>query len=113
MQSGEMQGVFIDETVCQRCYACVNTASETFTVHEDPFREQKAYVAMQFGDAKECIDYAVDNCPSQAIKWVTREDIPQLEYSMKKCMILMTRVPDDERDTVPGPYEILNDRIID
>jgi len=110
---GAIRGVFVNEVMCERCYQCVDSAPSTFEIHTDAYREEKAYVAMQWADPVEAIKYAIANCPTKAIKLISREELPSLEYAMTKSVKLRTRVKPEERDEVPGPFEILADDIFD
>merc|ERR550532_2438617 len=106
----DARGVFVDETVCARCYQCVDLASSTFAIHTDSDRDDKAYVALQYGDAVEVVTQAVESCPVQAIKYFSRDSLPLLEYAMTKSSKLRKRAAGDE---VPGPWEIFQDFLVD
>jgi len=110
----DLRGCFVDETACVRCYRCVDFASSTFGIHTDAGRDEKAHVVLQFGDAVEVVRTAVQTCPANAIKWVSREDLPLIEYAMTKSSRLRRRAKDEEeRADVPGPFEIMQDFMID
>ncbi|CAE7385044.1 DJC76 [Symbiodinium natans] len=53
------RGVFVDESICSRCYKCVEVASSTFAVHRSPERGEKAHAVMQDADAAEILEAAV------------------------------------------------------
>lgn len=110
----DLRGAFVDETKCIRCYKCVDFASSTFGIHPDPAREEKAHVVLQFGDAIGVVRSAVNNCPANAIRWVTREDLPLIEYAMAKSARMRKRARTaEEREEVPGPEEMMQDFMID
>lgn len=110
----DLRGCFVDETACVRCYRCVDFASSTFGIHADAGREEKAHVMLQFGDAVDVVRTAVQGCPAKAIRWVSREDLPLIEYAMTKCNRLRRRAKDEiEREEVPGPFEIMQDFMVD
>lgn len=110
----EVRGVFVDETKCRRCYKCVDTASSTFAIHTDPYREDKAFVAVQYADPLEIVDWCIRNCPAKAIRYAARDDLPTLEYAMTKCCKLRARVEGEgEKREVPGPWEIMQENMID
>lgn len=107
--SGEGEkGVFVDETVCSRCYKCVDVASSTFSIHTSPSRNQKAYVASQDADAGEIVEMALTNCPSRAISYVPLEDVPLLELAMRESIDLQQR-----SNILTGPFDIFRNYIID
>ena len=75
----ERYAVFVDETACIGCRNCVHCASGTFKMEEDFGR---ARVHTQWGNSREDVEIAVDSCPVECIHFVTRDDLPLLEYCM-------------------------------
>lgn len=106
-------GVFVDETKCETCYRCVNIASSTFDIHDNPVREGKAYVKLQYGDDRYVVREAIGECPSKAIRYVSREDLTKLEYAMTQCATLRHRARPWEKDGIPGPFEIYQELMLD
>lgn len=106
-------GVFVDETKCEQCYRCVNIASSTFEIHENPVREGKAFVSLQYGDDRYVVREAIGECPSKAIRYVSREDLTKLEYAMTQCATLRHRARPWEKETLPGPFEIYQELMLD
>lgn len=108
-----VKGLFVDETRCQACGSCVEIASSTFMVHEDPVRDGKTHVTIQYGDGPEIIAAAIRGCPHQAIRLVSREDLPLYEYAMMRSAKLRKRYGDNDRENAPGPMELFQDLKID
>lgn len=108
-----VKGVFVDETKCEECYRCVNIASSTFAIHTAPSRQGKAYVALQYGDDREVVKQAIAECPMKAITYVSREDLPKLEFGMQKCATIRQRAAGDTSQELPGPWDIYQDLMID
>lgn len=108
-----VKGVFVDETLCEECYRCVNIASSTFAIHESAARLGRAHVKLQYADDRNIVKEAVNACPSDAIRYVPREDLPKLEYSMQKCAKLRQRARPEDLDSLPGPYDIFEDLMLD
>jgi len=106
-------GVFVDETKCESCYRCVNVASSTFSIHDNPVRGGKAFVSLQYGDDRYIVREAVRDCPTKAIRYVSREDLPKLEYAMTQCATLLHRARPWEKDSLPGPYELFQELMLD
>eukprot|EP00435_Cladocopium_sp_Y103_P034786 s107_g9.t1 len=106
-------GVFVDETKCEQCYRCVNIASSTFEIHDNPVREGKAFVTLQYGDDRYVVREAIGECPSKAIRYVSREDLTKLEYAMTQCATLRHRARPWEKETIPGPYELYQELMLD
>jgi len=111
----DIRGCFVDETKCTRCYQCCDLASSTFDVHTKANREEKAYVKTQYGDAVWLVYEAVKTCPTQAIRMVSRENIPLIEYAMTKSVMMKERFRDNPipGEDVPGPFEIMQDLMMD
>ncbi|CAL1141283.1 unnamed protein product [Cladocopium goreaui] len=106
-------GVFVDETKCEQCYRCVNIASSTFEIHDNPVREGKAFVTLQYGDDRYVVREAIGECPSKAIRYVSREDLTKLEYAMTQCATLRHRARPWEKETIQGPYELYQELMLD
>lgn len=108
-----VKGVFVDETQCEECCRCVSIASSTFAIHESAVRQGKAHVKLQYGDDRNIVKEAVNACPSDAIRYVSREDLPKLEYAMQKCARLRQRARPEDLDSLPGPYDIYEELMLD
>ncbi|CAJ1450612.1 unnamed protein product [Effrenium voratum] len=106
-------GVFVDETKCESCYRCVNIASSTFAIHDNPVREGRSYVALQYGDDRYVVREAIGECPAKAIRYVSREDLTKLEYAMTQCATLRHRARPWEKEALPGPWEIYQELMLD
>lgn len=106
-------GVFVDETKCEQCCRCVSIASSTFDVHENPERDGKAYVKLQYGDDRYVVKEAMAECPSKAIRYVSREDLTKLEYAMTQCATLRHRARPWEKEQIPGPFELYQELMLD
>eukprot|EP00439_Symbiodinium_sp_Y106_P084216 s217_g25.t1 len=106
-------GVFVDETKCESCQRCIGIASSTFAVHESPVRAGKAFVSLQYGDDRYIVREAVKECPTDAIRYVSREDVPKLEYAMTQVATLLHRARPWEKETLPGPFEVYQELMLD
>jgi len=111
----DVRGCFVDETKCSRCYQCCDLASSTFDVHTERKRDEKAYVKTQYGDAVWLVYEAVKKCPTQAIRMVSRENLPLVEYAMTKSVMMKERARDNPipGQEIPGPFEIMQDMQMD
>lgn len=91
---GTTRGAFVDEALCNKCYKCVEIASSTFDVHprDDTARKEKAFVATQYGDTEEIVLLAARSCPSNAIRFLSRDDLSLYEYAMGKTCELNERI---------------------
>lgn len=69
--------LFVDETACIGCKACVHEAPNTFLI-EDAYG--RARVDTQWADAWESLDIAVNVCPVECIHVVPTEDLAILEW---------------------------------
>ena len=58
--------VVIDTDECVGCESCVELCSEVFAFNED---EEKAEVIMPEGGPEDCIEEAIDSCPTECISW--------------------------------------------
>lgn len=79
---GETEAVFVDESTCIGCRACVHVAGETFGIEEDFGR---ARVHTQWGSDKEKVTIAVESCPVDCIHKVPKDDVALLEYCMSRA----------------------------
>eukprot|EP00448_Togula_jolla_P018738 CAMPEP_0170591226 /NCGR_PEP_ID=MMETSP0224-20130122/12290_1 /TAXON_ID=285029 /ORGANISM="Togula jolla, Strain CCCM 725" /LENGTH=484 /DNA_ID=CAMNT_0010915075 /DNA_START=134 /DNA_END=1588 /DNA_ORIENTATION=+ len=95
------QALFIDQTVCEGCFKCVDVASSTFEVDGG---EGSARVFLQYGDSEENIVTALEGCPSRAISLVKREDLPFLEHAMGDWL-RRRRTGDIKGSELAGPFE--------
>ena len=77
------KAVFVDENSCIGCMLCVNCASATFRVDEEHGR---ARVFGQWLSDEEEIQTAIDVCPVDCIHWVTKEQLPVLEYTQQHIL---------------------------
>jgi len=76
--------VFVNECQCVMCVRCVECAPETFVM--DYEGTGRARVFQQCGDDLVDIDWAIEACPTAAISYVDREDLPLLELFMPDCV---------------------------
>ena len=76
----EDTAVFVDEINCIGCRMCISCAAATFRVEEEWGR---ARVFAQWVSTEDQIQEAIDSCPVSCIHWVSREDLPALEYAMQ------------------------------
>ncbi|CAE7321596.1 ANKRD50 [Symbiodinium sp. KB8] len=104
----EERGVFVDETACSRCYKCVEVASSTFAVHRSPERGEKAHAVVQDADATEILEAAVRACPSRAISFVKKEDVPLLDLAMRESATLA-----HTSGVLRGPWEIFQEYVVE
>ena len=58
--------VVIDTEECVGCETCVELCSEVFGFNE---AEEKAEVILPEGGPEDCIEAAMDACPSSCIRW--------------------------------------------
>ena len=58
--------VVIDTEECVGCETCVELCSEVFAFIED---EEKAEVIMPEGGPEDCIEEAMESCPTECISW--------------------------------------------
>ncbi|MCP4116388.1 MAG: ferredoxin [Desulfobacteraceae bacterium] len=58
--------VVIDEDECAGCEACVELCPDVFEFDSD---NEKAIVIMPEGGDEECIEEAMESCPSECISW--------------------------------------------
>ena len=81
---GETKAVFVDESACIGCRACVAWAGGTFEMVEDQ-NAGRARCTRQWNDDEETMQIAVEMCPVDCIYWVKRSQLAILEYAMKGC----------------------------
>ena len=81
---GETKAVFVDESACIGCRACVAWAEGTFEMVEDQ-NAGRARCTRQWNDDEETMQIAVEMCPVDCIYWVKRSQLAILEYAMKGC----------------------------
>ncbi|KAK9837418.1 hypothetical protein WJX81_001095 [Elliptochloris bilobata] len=79
----ERRAVFVDEITCIGCKQCVWCASATFRMEPEYGRSR---VFAQWIDSEPKIQESIDACPVECIHWVSREQLPALEYMMQKRM---------------------------
>ena len=58
--------VVIDADECVGCESCVELCEEVFAFNED---EEKAEVIKPEGGPEDCIEEAMDSCPTECITW--------------------------------------------
>ena len=58
--------VVIDKDECTGCESCVELCDEVFAFNED---EEKAEVIKPEGGPEDCIEEAIESCPSECISW--------------------------------------------
>ena len=64
--SKQIKSVRIDEDECVGCESCVDLCPEVFEMDEDA---EKAIVIKPQGGDIECIQEAIDTCPTECIEW--------------------------------------------
>lgn len=101
-------GVFVDETACSRCYKCTEVASSTFGIHRSPERGEKAHAVTQDADATEILEAAVKGCPSRAISFVRKAEVPLLELAMRESVEMA-----QNSGVLKGPWEILEGYLVE
>jgi len=79
----DADAIFVDESYCVHCNNCIDIAPSTFAYHTTG-GDELARVKVQYGDDAEEIDWAIMSCPTNAISYVPREDVPFLEIAMAK-----------------------------
>lgn len=80
----ETKAIFVDESTCIGCRACVTWAAGTFEMVEDQ-NAGRARCTRQWNDEEETMQIAVEMCPVDCIYWVKRSQLAILEYAMKGC----------------------------
>ena len=80
----ETKAIFVDESTCIGCRACVTWAEGTFEMVEDQ-NAGRARCTRQWNDDEETMQIAVEMCPVDCIYWVKRSQLAILEYAMKGC----------------------------
>jgi ferredoxin len=58
--------VVIDADECIGCESCVELCAEVFAFNE---AEEKAEVIMPEGGPEDCIEEAIETCPTECISW--------------------------------------------
>ena len=58
--------VIIDAEECTGCETCVEMCAEVFAFNED---EEKAEVILAEGGPEDCIEEAIEACPTECIHW--------------------------------------------
>jgi ferredoxin len=58
--------VVIDEECCIGCGSCAELCPDVFEMDEGG---EKALVILPEGGSKECIEEAIETCPSECISW--------------------------------------------
>ncbi|MBW2704735.1 MAG: ferredoxin [Deltaproteobacteria bacterium] len=58
--------VVIDTEECIGCESCVELCSEVFAFNEE---EEKAEVIMSEGGPEDCIEEAMETCPTECIRY--------------------------------------------
>jgi len=104
-------GIFVDETLCVACNYCVDGAPSTFQIDREG--SGRARVVCQYGDAADDVHWAMQSCPTEAISYVSREDLYDLEQLMPQCEIqspdsLMAGLADYVPGP-PGPFQLLEE----
>lgn len=114
--SADAEGIFVDETQCVICFNCTDIAPATFKINNDETRgaSGRAHVYMQHGDWQEDIDYAIESCPTSAISYVSRDDLPLLDEVMPDVEFEAPNIMMRRRSgnmppiaSLPGPWELL------
>lgn len=73
----ENRAVFVDENTCIGCKQCVWCAPATFRI-EDTYGRSRVFA--QWIDKEDDIQAAIEACPVSCIHWVTKDDLPALEF---------------------------------
>lgn len=76
------RAVFVDESSCIGCRQCNHMACNTFQMEEVWGR---ARAINQWADSEEDIEAAIESCPVDCIHWVTKKDLPDLEFVMQNA----------------------------
>lgn len=93
------KGVFVDEPLCIRCHLCMDCAPSTFVLDDECENEEedeecelkdydvtgRARVVEQYADEAVDIDWAVKGCPTEAIYYVDKNDLMELEDAVTEC----------------------------
>jgi ferredoxin len=58
--------VVIEVEECDGCEACVELCPEVFSFNDET---EKAEVILDQGGDEDCIEEAIDSCPSECISW--------------------------------------------
>lgn len=111
----DARGIFVDEGRCVMCWCCMECAPATFAMDEDI--TGRAHVVLQYGDPLSDVEAAVDVCPTHAISFVSREDLPFLEDLVTECHLpcpvdVQSKIlfGDGQVELPPSPLEILQDQ---
>lgn len=75
------KAIFVDENACIGCQNCVHCSPKSFAI--EPVHG-RARVVAQWADDREKLNVAFDSCPVNCIHWVDKEDLPIMEYAMRK-----------------------------
>lgn len=109
------RGIFVDEGRCVMCWCCMESAPATFAMDEDI--TGRAHVVLQYGDPLSDVEAAVDVCPTHAISFVSREDLPFLEDLVTECYLpcpvdVQSKIlfGDGQVELPLSPLEILQDQ---
>ena len=62
----KVRNVIINQEECVGCQSCVELCPDVFEFNED---EEKASVKDDYEGDEECIQEAIDSCPSECIEW--------------------------------------------
>ena len=62
----KVKKVIINQEECVGCESCVELCPDVFEFNED---EEKASVKDDYEGDEECIQEAIDSCPSECIEW--------------------------------------------
>lgn len=73
----EDRAVFVDEISCIGCKQCVWCAPATFRIEDEYGRSR---VFGQWLDEEDKLQEAMDACPVSCIHWVSKNDLPALEF---------------------------------
>eukprot|EP00929_Paragymnodinium_shiwhaense_P014974 TRINITY_DN122989_c0_g1_i1.p1 TRINITY_DN122989_c0_g1~~TRINITY_DN122989_c0_g1_i1.p1 ORF type:complete len:617 (+),score=102.74 TRINITY_DN122989_c0_g1_i1:94-1944(+) len=98
------KALFVDETKCVSCESCTTSTGDSVGRHQDnPLREGKAYMKVQYADPENELAAMPLVCPPRAVKFEASAEVPLLEVAMEKSMSLQQR-----RDApAPGPYDLI------
>jgi ferredoxin len=101
----EQRAMFVDESHCIGCRMCVSIAKETFRIEE---RWGRAKVHTQWGNDEEDIDSARAACPVNCIHFVSKEQLPLLEWCQTRAERGKVAMIMAGRQTGQDPFDLAN-----
>eukprot|EP00435_Cladocopium_sp_Y103_P022664 s242_g5.t1 len=105
-------GVFVDETACSRCYKSPERGEKAHAFTQDAGGSQTADGSLRKlpidADATEILEAAVKGCPSRAISFVRKAEVPLLELAMRESVEMA-----QNSGVLKGPWEILEGYLVE